>query len=173
MEGKQGKIFYSTTLWRVFPIFQFPSMATRNRARGKECVCLLLHQANRIQALLHRFYALPALYAIKLLFLCNLSPCPSAAAVALHIPHPRGHFRVYTRLPSNSMRTLSASLPPNLHWPSAGPESRPQKSTFSFGTSQRADWNQRPVNPVRSVLSETLPLWWEVWGGGEKGAIPC
>lgn len=141
--------------------------------RRKEHVCSLLQRVNTTQALLHRFRALTAPCAIKLLFLCNLSPCPSAAAVALHIPHPRGHFRVYTPLPSNSMRTLSASLPPNLHWPSAGPESRPQKSTFLFGTSQRADWNQRPVNPVRSVLSEALPLWWEVWGGGEKGAIPC
>lgn len=115
--------------------------------------------------------ALAAWWRVKLLFLCNLSPCPSAAAVAQHIPHPRGHFRVYTPLPSNSMRTLSASLPPNLHWSSSGPWSRPQKSTFLFGTSRSADWNRGPVNRARSVLSQALPLWWEVWGRG-KGAIP-
>lgn len=90
--------------------------------------------------------------------------------MAQHIPHPRGHFRVYTPLPSNSMRTLSASLPPNLHWPGSGPWSRPQKSTFLFGTSQSADWNRGPVNRARSVLSQALPLWWEVWGRG-KGAM--
>lgn len=90
--------------------------------------------------------------------------------MAQHIPHPRGHFRVYTPLPSNSMRTLSASLPPNLHWPGSGPWSRPQKSTFLFGTSRSADWNRGPVNRARSVLSQALPLWWEVWGGGgERG----
>lgn len=92
--------------------------------------------------------------------------------MAQHIPHPRGHFRVYTPLPSNSMRTLSASLPPNLHWPGSGPWSRPQKSTFLFGTSRSADWNRGPVNRARSVLSQALPLWWEVWGGRGKGAIP-
>lgn len=92
-------------------------------------------------------------------FRCSSSP---------HIPHSRGHFRVYTPLPSNSMRTLSASLPPNLHWPSAGPESRPRQLAFLFGTSRRADWKRGPVNRVRSVLSEALPLWWE-WGGRGKG----
>lgn len=69
------------------------------------------------------------------------------------------------------MRTLSASLPPNLHWPGSGPWSRLQKSTFLFGTSQSADWNRGPVNRARSVLSQALPLWWEVWGRG-KGAMP-
>lgn len=67
------------------------------------------------------------------------------------------------------MRTLSAPLPPNLHWPGSGPWSRPQKSTFLFGTSLSADWNGGPVNRARSVLSQALPLWWEVWGGGERG----
>lgn len=70
------------------------------------------------------------------------------------------------------MRTLSASLPPNLHWPGSGPWSRPQKSTFLFGTSRSADWNSGPVNRARSVLSQALPLWWEVWGGRGKGAMP-
>lgn len=69
------------------------------------------------------------------------------------------------------MRTLSASLPPNLHWPGSDPWSRPQKSTFLFGTSQSADWNRGPVNRARSVLSQALPLWWEVWGRG-KGVMP-
>lgn len=89
--------------------------------------------------------------------------------MALHTSTPAATSAFTLLFPSNSMRTLSASLLPNLHWPSAGPESRPQKPTFLFGTTQRADWNQRgcqsrPFCPLRGASAKVGGL-----GEGKRG----